>query len=114
MAKRTFSWCSSDATSGPIEGTYVNGQLVDEADAPKAEDHLNILKEQDDDTASEGANKDDYSTPPDSSDFMSGWGNGTLSPSVELDAGGNTLVNSAVLTNNWTAAPVIAGCRKQL
>ena len=39
-----------DAASGPIQGTYVNGQLVDEADAPKAEDHLNILKEQNDDS----------------------------------------------------------------
>lgn len=99
-----------DEASGPISGTYVNGQLVDEADAPKAEDHLNILKEQqqDDETASDGPDKDDYNTSPDSSDFMSGWGNGLLGPSVELDAGGNTLINSAVLTNNWVATSVVA------
>ncbi|WP_192180230.1 type I secretion protein [Mesorhizobium amorphae] len=99
-----------DAASGPIQGTYVNGQLIDEADAPKAEDHLNILKEQNDDSdgAEEGADKDDYNTPPDSSDFMSGWGNGLLNPGVELDAGGNTLINSAVMTNNWTTTSVVA------
>ncbi|UVK38510.1 type I secretion protein [Mesorhizobium sp. AR10] len=98
----------SDANSDPIDGTFVNGQLVDEADAPKMEDHINILKEQDDDEASEGPDTEEYSVSPDSSDFMSGWGNGLLAPSVELHAGGNTLINSAVLTNNWTGAPVIA------
>ncbi|MDX8436799.1 type I secretion protein [Mesorhizobium abyssinicae] len=99
-----------DAASGPIAGIYVNGQLVDEADAPKAEDHLNILKEQqqDNEAASDGPDKDDYNTPPDSSDFMSGWGNGLLNPCVELDTGGNTLINSAVLTNNWTTTSVVA------
>jgi len=100
----------ADASSGPIAGTYVNGQLVDEADAPKAEDHLNILKEQqqDDQAASDGPDKDDYNTQPDSSDFMSGWGNGLLNPSVELETGGNTLINSAVLTNNWATGGVVA------
>ncbi|TIO81220.1 MAG: type I secretion protein [Mesorhizobium sp.] len=98
-----------DAASGHISGTYVNGQLVDEADAPKAEDHLNILKEkQDDETASGGPGKDDYNTSPDSSDFMSGWGDGLLNPCVDLDTGGNTLINSAVLTNNWTTTSVVA------
>ncbi|RWI91122.1 type I secretion protein [Mesorhizobium sp.] len=99
-----------DATSGPILGTYVNGQLVDDADAPKAEDYINLLKEQhqDDEVATAGPDKDDYNTPPDSSDFMSGWGNGLLSPCVELDTGTNTLINSAVLTNNWTTTSVVA------
>ncbi|TPN85527.1 type I secretion protein [Mesorhizobium sp. CU2] len=100
----------SDEATGPISGTYVNGQLVDQADAPKAEDHLNILKEhkQDDTTASDGPDKDNYNTSPDSSDFMSGWGNGLLNPGVDVETGGNTLINSAVLTNNWVASSVVA------
>ncbi|TIQ35495.1 MAG: type I secretion protein [Mesorhizobium sp.] len=95
-----------DAASGSIEGTYVNEQLVGEDAAPKLEDHFSFLKEQGSDSSSGSAN--DYSVPPDSSKFMSGWGNGTSAPSVELDTGGNTMLNSAVLTNNWTGAPVIA------
>ncbi len=97
-----------DADSDPLAGTYVNGQLVNEADAPKAEDHINLLKQHDDTTASDGPDKNDYNTPSDSSDFMSGWGNGLLNPSVELDTGGNTLINSAVLTNNWATTSVVA------
>ena len=99
-----------DTDGGHISGTYVNGQLVDEADAPKAEDHLNILKEQqqDDETASDGPDKNDFNTPPDSSDFMSGWGNGLNNPCVEVETGGNTLINSAVLTNNWVSTSVVA------
>ncbi|MDX8512181.1 type I secretion protein [Mesorhizobium captivum] len=99
-----------DADSGPPAGTYVNGQLVDAADAPKAEDHINLLKEQqqDDKAASDGPDKDDYNTPPDSSDFMSGWGNGLLNPCVEVETGGNTLINSAVLSNNWATTSVVA------
>ncbi|MBZ9795353.1 type I secretion protein [Mesorhizobium sp. ES1-4] len=93
-----------DAASGPIEGTYVNGQLVSEDAAPKLEDHLNYLKEQN----GGGANKDDYSVSPDSPNFMAAQGNGALAPSVEVDTGGNTMLNSAVLTNDWTGAPVIA------
>ncbi|RWB90898.1 MAG: type I secretion protein [Mesorhizobium sp.] len=98
-----------DAASGPILGTYVNGQLVDDADAPKAEDHLNFLKDQQEEPAdNSGPDMHDYNAPPDSSDFMSGWGNGLLDPCVEVETGGNTLINSAVLTNNWTTASVVA------
>ena len=92
------------AAAGPVEGTYVNGQLVSEDAAPKLEDHLNFLKEQ----TNGGANENDYSVSPDSPNFMAGQGNGTLAPSVEVDTGGNTMLNSAVLTNDWTGAPVIA------
>ncbi|MDX8448561.1 type I secretion protein [Mesorhizobium captivum] len=101
---------SPEADSGPLAGTYVNGQLVDAADAPKAEDHINLLKEQqqDDKAASDGSDKDDYNTPPASSDFMSGWGNGLLSPCAEVETGGNTLINSAVLSNNWATTSVVA------
>ncbi|CDX36815.1 Type I secretion system ATPase [Mesorhizobium sp. ORS 3359] len=94
-----------DAASGPIEGTYVNGQLVSENAAPKLEDHFNLLKDQ---GSGSGGGANDFSVAPDSPHFMSGWGNGTLAPSVEVDTGGNTMLNSAVLTNDWTGAPVIA------
>lgn len=95
-----------DAAAGSIEGTYVNGQLVSEDSAPKLEDHFNFLKNQS--SGSSGGSANDYSVPPDSPEFMSGWGNGTLAPSVEVNTGGNTMLNSAVLTNDWTGAPVIA------
>lgn len=95
-----------DAAGDSIEGTYVNGQLVSQDSAPKLEDHFNFLKKHSSDTSAGGAN--DYSVPSYSPKFMSGWGNGALAPSVELDAGHNTMLNSAVLTNDWTGAPVIA------
>lgn len=90
-----------------LEGTYVNGQLIDEADTPKVEDYVNFLK--DEDNPQEGPNGPlDTSTPPDSGHFMHGWGNGTVDPSVEISTGGNTVINSAVVVNNWASAEVMA------
>ncbi|ODT06582.1 MAG: hypothetical protein ABS58_10965 [Mesorhizobium sp. SCN 65-20] len=86
-----------------IEGTYVNGVLVDDDAAPKLKDYADYIKDPD---AQFG--KDDFSAKPDSSDFMGKWGDGTVAPSVQLDAGGNTVVNSAVIVNDWASSGVIA------
>lgn len=90
-----------------IEGTYFNGQLIDAADAPKMEDYVNFLKEQDDDAKGPDAPLD-TDTPPDSGDFMDGWGDGTANPSVEISTGGNTVINNAVVVNDWASAEVMA------
>jgi hypothetical protein len=84
--------------SSALEGTFVNGELVEEA--PRLEDYLPAP----DETPGE---------PPSFSSHASGAfaaGEGTLSvkASVELEAGGNTLINSAVLTNNWLQSHVLA------
>jgi len=90
-----------------IEGTYMNGQLVDEADVPKMEDHVNFLKEEDEDAKGPDAPLD-TSVSPESSDFMDGWGDGTANPSVEISTGGNTVINNAVVVNEWVSAEVVA------
>jgi hypothetical protein len=90
-----------------IEGTYMNGQLVDEADVPKMEDYVNFLKEQDEDAKGPDAPLD-TSVSPESSDFMDGWGDGTANPSVEISTGGNTVINNAVVVNEWVSAEVLA------
>ncbi|MBT1158843.1 type I secretion protein [Aminobacter anthyllidis] len=95
--------------SETIEGTYLNGQLVDEADVPKMEDYVNFLKEQDDEEDVAGPDGPlDMDTPPDSADFMDGWGDGTVNPRVEISTGGNSVINNAVVVNEWVSAEVIA------
>ena len=90
-----------------IEGTYVNGQLIDEADTPKMEDYVDYLKEKD--STEEGPNGPlTINVPPDSSQFMDGWGNGAVNPSVEISTGHNTVINSAVVVNDWASASVMA------
>ncbi|WP_395450376.1 type I secretion protein [Aminobacter sp. UC22_36] len=90
-----------------IEGTYINGQLVDEADVPKMEDYVNFLKEHDEDAKGPDAPLD-TSHAPDSSDFMDGWGDGTANPSVTISMGGNTVINDCVVVNDWVSAEVMA------
>ncbi len=85
------------AKSATLEGTYVNGELVDEA--PRLEDYL----PEPDETA-------DVPTlfSKASGSFAAGEGSVSTGASVELEAGGNTLVNSVVLTNNWLQSHVLA------
>lgn len=89
---------------GVIEGTFVNGVEVQDGDAPQLEDYADFLKDEEDG----GPDKLDFSASPNSSDFMAGWGDGSIAPSVELESGGNTVVNSAVITNDWASSGVIA------
>lgn len=91
-----------------LEGTYLNGQLVDEAAVPKMEDYVNFLKDQDDEEVAGPDGPLDMDTPPDSSDFMDGWGDGSVCPSVEITTGGNTVINNAVVVNEWVSAEVMA------
>jgi hypothetical protein len=83
-----------------IEGTYVNGQSVDEA--PKLDDHLpekHRRAEEEDEDEEEEAEQPSY-TP--------GSGSIDIDVSVELEAGGNLLVNSVAMANNWLQSPVCA------
>jgi hypothetical protein len=80
-----------------IEGTYVNGELVDEA--PKLEDHLPEKHRRDD---------ADEEEEPDHPDYTPGSGSIEIDVSVELEAGGNLLVNNVSLANNWLQSPVCA------
>lgn len=90
-----------------IEGTYVNGQLIDEADTPKMKDYVDYLKDKD--TTEEGPNGPlNMSVGPDSSQFMHGWGDGAINPSVNISTGDNTVINSAVVVNDWASASVMA------
>ena len=98
---------SSPSRARSLEGTYLNGQLIDEADIPKLEDHVDFLKDHSDDQPGPGGPLD-ISTPPTSSDFMDGWGDGSIAPRVELATGGNTVINNAVVINQWASADVMA------
>ncbi len=81
-----------------LDGIYVNGQLVDEA--PKLDDHLPEKHRRDDDEEAE--EEEDLPS------YTPGSGSIDIDVSVELEAGGNLLVNNVVLTNNWLQAPVCA------
>lgn len=90
-----------------LEGTYLNGQLIDEADMPKLKDHVDYLKDHSNDQPGPHGPLD-MNTPPTSSDFMDGWGDGSIAPRVELSTGGNTVINNAVVVNQWVSADVMA------
>jgi hypothetical protein len=76
-----------------IEGSFVNGAPATEL--PKLADHLPDKEEAE-------ANE------PDPVDSVSGTGTVETQASVDLEAGSNTMVNSAVLTNNWLGGGVMA------
>jgi len=76
-----------------IEGSFVNGAPATEL--PKLADHL---PDEEEDEANE----------PDPVDSVSGTGTVETEASVDLVAGSNTMVNSAVLTNNWLGGGVMA------
>jgi hypothetical protein len=76
-----------------IEGSYVNGEIATEI--PKLEDH-------------HPGEKEDGPEDPDPVNSVKGKGTFVPEASVDVEAGANTLVNSAVLTNSWLSGPVIA------
>src|SRR5690606_6201983 len=76
--------------SDTIEGTFVNGQAVEEA--PKFEDYYSF-----DEEASGGSVSASHAD-----------GDQNSIPSVRVETGDNVLVNDAVLKNVWTASPVMA------
>ena len=82
-----------------IDGIYVNGQLVDEA--PKLDDYLPEKHQRDD-------GEEEEEEEPDQPGYTPGSGSIEIEVSVELEAGGNLLINNVVLTNNWLQAPVCA------
>lgn len=90
-----------------IDGTYLNGKLINEADTPKMEDYVDYLKVKD---TTQGTPSAPLNTTvaPDSGQFMHGWGDGTVSPSVNITTGGNTVINSATVINNWASSSVMA------
>lgn len=79
-----------------IEGIYVNGKIVDEA--PKIEDY-HSFDEKDDDAQ--------YEEPVHNAQITME-GAFIVEKSVEIEAGGNTLVNNVVFKNFWTASTVTA------
>lgn len=82
-------------TGESIDGIYVNGELV--TDAPLIEDH-HLFKGAD--GASEPSGTEDASA------SISQEGIVSIEASVEVQTGGNTLINNAVLQNIWTGATI--------
>lgn len=83
--------------SETIAGVYVNGELVDEA--PKLEDFHKFDKPDDTPETEDG---------PKSNAVISPDGSIKIQNSVEVEAGGNTTVNNAVVQNLWVGAKVTA------
>lgn len=79
-----------------IEGVYVNGKIVDEA--PKIEDYHSF--EDEDEDAEDGEPIHNAKITMD--------GAFAIENSVQVETGGNTLVNNAVFKNFWTASTVTA------
>lgn len=77
-----------------IDGIYVNGELVEEA--PVIEDYHAF----DDDVSVEEEDADDQGV----NTWFSDDGTVVIDASVEVHAGGNTLINNVVLQNIWTGA----------
>ncbi|WP_269932464.1 type I secretion protein [Aminobacter sp. HY435] len=96
-----------------LEGTYFNGQLIDEADTPQLKDHVDYLKDHSEDQPGPDGPLD-IDTSPESSDFMEGWGNGMVSSSVEVTTGGNTVINNAVVIGESVQAQVMAVMGNQI
>lgn len=78
-----------------IEGVYVNGKMVDEA--PKIEDYHSF----DEDEETEDGEPVHNAQMTMSGEFI-------IEKSVDVEMGGNTLVNNAVMKNFWTASTVTA------
>jgi hypothetical protein len=82
-----------------IDGIYVNGKQVEEA--PDLADYADFLKDDDEET--------DGPLPElEVNAHYNSEGELEIDVSVELQAGGNTLVNSAVVTNSWATSTVLA------
>ncbi|GLS31257.1 hypothetical protein SAMN04488498_118100 [Mesorhizobium albiziae] len=81
-----------------IDGIYVNGQSVEEA--PDLADYADFLKDEE---------ETDGPLPElEVNAHFNAEGELEIDVSVELQAGGNTLVNSAVVTNSWATSTVLA------
>lgn len=78
-----------------ITGIYVNGKMVDER--PDLNDHL--PRQSEDETAGE---------PDPAKQQISGSGELRIDASVDLEAGGNTMVNTVTSSSNWLAGTVTA------
>ncbi|PDT79993.1 type I secretion protein [Sinorhizobium sp. BJ1] len=81
-----------------LEGTVVDGELVEEA--PSLDDYLPPPEE--------ATEEKPATTTEASGNFTPGQGQIGVEASVELEAGGNTLINSVELTNNWLQSHVLA------
>ncbi|WP_018235759.1 hypothetical protein [Ensifer sp. BR816] len=81
-----------------LEGIFVNGELVEEA--PDLNDYLPPPEES---TEEKPATSTEAS-----GNFTAGQGQVAIKASVELEAGGNTLINSVELTSNWLQSHVLA------
>ncbi|MGI0524667.1 hypothetical protein ABY43_10605 [Rhizobium giardinii] len=79
-------------TAETVEGVYVNGEQASEA--PKLEDYHSFEEGSEDGPSSNTWTRDD--------------GTVAIDVSVEVEAGGNTLVNDAVLKSYWTGGTVTA------
>jgi hypothetical protein len=94
-----------------IEGTFVNGELVEEA--PKLEDHLDLedgAEAEEDPEENDGIvhGSDRQGETAEQETATDHYGSDTFKASVEVEAGGNTLVNAVNLENNWVAGSVCA------
>lgn len=78
-----------------IEGTFVNGQKVD--DAPKLDDFFSL-----DDRLESGPHSD-KPLPHNATLTEDGW---EIDISVDVETGGNILINNVILKNFWTASTV--------
>lgn len=83
-------------SSKSIDGTYVNGELVEEA--PKIEDYHSFDEDENED--GEDGESDASNT------WRSEDGTVAIEVAVEVTTGGNTLINNVVLQNFWTGATV--------
>lgn len=86
------------AKSDILEGIFVNGELVEKA--PSLDDYLPPPEETPVDKPATSNQA--------SGNFTAGQGKVSIETSVELEAGGNTLVNSVALTSNWLQSHVLA------
>jgi hypothetical protein len=101
------------AKGSVIEGIFVNGEITQAV--PNLDDYLQ--QEEEPEPEREGEDSFEYGGAdggtPDPVNSASGGteqgaGEVSIEVSVELQIGGNTLVNTAAITNNWMAAGVVA------
>lgn len=79
-----------------IEGTYVNGELVETA--PRIEDHHAFDEDE--------TGADEQADLPASNTWVSDDGVVTVDVSVDVHTGGNTLINNVVVQSFWTGATI--------
>ncbi len=92
--------------STSLQGSYVNGEKVDEA--PKLEDYHKFAQVGEE----EAEHEDTHSASGSHVGFVQD--NASFQASVSLETGGNTLVNNVLLKNMWTASSVMAVVGKHI